>query len=77
MYASTESHYSVFKAARMYRVQCVKVDALLSGEMSCEDFKSKLMQNPGRPAIVNVNIGRYLICWLLLYLPLQSRTHHP
>ncbi|CAO2181638.1 unnamed protein product [Urochloa humidicola] len=57
IYASTESHYSVFKAARMYRVKCVKVDALLSGEINCADFKSKLLQNPDSPAIVNVNIG--------------------
>ncbi|CAO1943167.1 unnamed protein product [Urochloa humidicola] len=57
IYASTESHYSVFKAARMYRVKCVKVDALLSGEINCADFKSKLLHNPGSPAIVNVNIG--------------------
>ncbi|TVU36984.1 hypothetical protein EJB05_18946, partial [Eragrostis curvula] len=57
MYASGESHYSVFKAARMYRVKCVKIDTLISGEMNCADFKSKLTQNTGSPAIVNVNIG--------------------
>uniref|UniRef100_N1R2Y0 Histidine decarboxylase n=1 Tax=Aegilops tauschii TaxID=37682 RepID=N1R2Y0_AEGTA len=57
IYASCESHYSVFKAARMYRVECVEIDTLVSGEMNCADFKSKLSQNPGRPAIVNVNIG--------------------
>lgn len=57
MYASHESHYSVFKAARMYRVECVKIDTLVSGEMDCADFKSKLLMNPGCPAIVNVNIG--------------------
>ncbi|KAL6853367.1 hypothetical protein ACP4OV_019396 [Aristida adscensionis] len=57
IYASCESHYSVFKAARMYRVKCVKIDSLVSGEMNCADFKSKLLQNTGSPAIVNVNIG--------------------
>ena len=57
IYASTESHYSVFKAARMYRVKCVKVDSLVSGEINCADFESKLLHNPGSPAIVNVNIG--------------------
>ena len=57
IYASTESHYSVFKAARMYRVKCVKVDSLVSGEINCADFESKLLLNPGSPAIVNVNIG--------------------
>ncbi|XP_073352127.1 serine decarboxylase 1-like [Aegilops tauschii subsp. strangulata] len=57
IYASCDSHYSVFKAARMYRVECVKIDTLVSGEMNCADFKSKLLMNAGRPAIVNVNIG--------------------
>ncbi|KAM0870546.1 hypothetical protein ACQ4PT_039943 [Festuca glaucescens] len=57
IYASRESHYSVFKAARMYRVECVKINTLVSGEINCVDFKSKLLQNTGKPAIVNVNIG--------------------
>ncbi|KAM0915239.1 hypothetical protein ACQ4PT_010972 [Festuca glaucescens] len=57
IYASRESHYSVFKAARMYRVECVKIDTLISGEMNYADFKSKLLQNTRKPAIVNVNIG--------------------
>ncbi|XBI68903.1 hypothetical protein VPH35_048048 [Triticum aestivum] len=57
IYASCESHYSVFKAGRMYRVECVKIDALVTGEMNCADFRAKLLENLGRPAIVNVNIG--------------------
>jgi histidine decarboxylase len=57
MYASADSHYSVFRAARMYRVRCVKVGTLVSGEMDCDDFEAKLLRNTGSPAIVNVNIG--------------------
>ncbi|XP_057748582.1 serine decarboxylase 1-like [Arachis stenosperma] len=57
LYASQESHYSVFKAARMYRMDCVKVNTLSSGEIDCHDFKSKLLSNKDKPAIVNVNIG--------------------
>jgi histidine decarboxylase len=60
IYASRESHYSIFKAARMYRVECVQIGTLVSGEMNCVDFKSKLLQNLGKPAIVNVNIGTIL-----------------
>nr|AGT16577.1 histidine decarboxylase-like protein [Saccharum hybrid cultivar R570] len=30
MYASADSHYSVFRVARMYRVRCVKVGTLVS-----------------------------------------------
>lgn len=57
LYASRESHYSVFKAARMYRMECEKVDTLISGEIDCDDFRQKLMSNKDKPAILNVNIG--------------------
>ncbi|KAJ8478526.1 hypothetical protein OPV22_022253 [Ensete ventricosum] len=57
LYASKESHYSVFKAARMYRMQCVKVDTLTSGEIDCIDFRAKLLDHKDKPAILNVNIG--------------------
>lgn len=57
LYASRESHYSVFKAARMYRMECIKVDTLISGEIDCTDFKVQLLANKDKPAIINVNIG--------------------
>ncbi|KNA21407.1 hypothetical protein SOVF_043420 [Spinacia oleracea] len=57
LYASKESHYSIFKAARMYRMDCVKIDTLSSGEVDCADFRTKLLQNKDKPAIINVNIG--------------------
>ncbi|KAK6115081.1 hypothetical protein DH2020_007350 [Rehmannia glutinosa] len=57
LYASKESHYSVFKAARMYRMECEKVATLVTGEIDCKDFKEKLLLNKDKPAIINVNIG--------------------
>ncbi|XP_026452339.1 serine decarboxylase 1-like [Papaver somniferum] len=57
LYASQDSHYSVFKSARMYRMECVKVDTLTNGVIDCADFKAKLLQNNDKPAIINVNIG--------------------
>ena len=57
LYSSVETHYSVFKAARMYRMDAVEVDTLESGEMDYGHFRAKLMENQDRPAIVNVNIG--------------------
>ncbi|KAJ7535894.1 hypothetical protein O6H91_12G050000 [Diphasiastrum complanatum] len=57
LYASKESHYSVFKAARMYRMEVIKVDTLTSGEIDCTDFKNRLVQHKDNPAIINVNIG--------------------
>lgn len=44
----------------MYRVECVKVDTLVSGEIDCEDFKDKLIGHKDKPAIINVNIGNAL-----------------
>ena len=63
LYASEESHYSVFKIARMCRVQCVKVATLRSGEIDCSDLKASLLAHKDKPAIINLNIG------LSLHLP--------
>lgn len=60
LYASHESHYSVFKAARMYRMDRVKVATLITGEIDCADLKKKLEANKDKPAIINVNIGASL-----------------
>lgn len=57
LYSSRESHYSIFKAARMYRMDAVKIDTLETGEIDYDDLYRCLEQNSHRPAIVNVNIG--------------------
>ena len=33
-----------------------EVETLVSGEIDCEDFKSKLLCHMDKPAIINVNI---------------------
>ncbi|KAL5697815.1 histidine decarboxylase [Ranunculus cassubicifolius] len=63
LYASRDSHYSIFKAARMYRMDCEKVGTLISGEIDCVDFKSKLELHKDKPVIINVNIER--MGWLM------------
>nr|GMD21795.1 histidine decarboxylase-like [Ipomoea batatas] len=57
LYASKESHYSVFKAARMYRMEVEGINTMINGEMDYDDFRSKLLLNKGKPAIINVTIG--------------------
>jgi histidine decarboxylase len=57
LYASCESHYSVFKAARMYRMDAVKVPTLPTGEIDYQVLEAELKKNATRPAILNVNIG--------------------
>lgn len=56
LYTSQESHYSIFKIARMYRMQCVKVKTLVSGEIDCVDLKALLLAHQDKPAIINLNI---------------------
>ncbi|CAH9074492.1 unnamed protein product [Cuscuta europaea] len=57
LYASKESHYSVFKAAKMYRMEFEGINTMVNGEMDYADLKSKLLQNKGKPAIINATIG--------------------
>lgn len=60
LYASEDSHYSVFKAARMYRMPCERVRSNPDGTIDIVDLAKRLQKNGGKPAIVNVNIGTTL-----------------
>ena len=57
LYASKETHYSVFKAGKMYRMQTEAVDTLPTGEIDYEHLRNRLRANNDKPAIINVNIG--------------------
>ncbi|KAJ1425006.1 Pyridoxal-phosphate binding site [Sesbania bispinosa] len=57
LYASENSHYSIFKIARMYRMQCVKVGTLVSGEIDYAELHASLLAHKDKPAIINLNIG--------------------
>ncbi|KAK7391271.1 hypothetical protein VNO78_19685 [Psophocarpus tetragonolobus] len=57
LYTSQDSHYSIFKIAQMYRMQCVTVGTLVSGEIDCVDLKALLVGHRDKPAIINLNIG--------------------
>lgn len=57
LYTSLDTHYSVFKAARMYRMDIRKVKSQPSGEIDYNDLEYNLRVNQGRPAIININIG--------------------
>jgi len=57
LYASKETHYSVFKAGKMYRMPTEAVNTLPTGEIDYEHFRMRLRANQDKPAIVNVNIG--------------------
>lgn len=55
LYASEDAHYSIFKIARILRMEICKIQSLENGEMDYRDFDAKL--NPNLPAIVVVNLG--------------------
>ncbi|QCE08113.1 serine decarboxylase 1-like [Vigna unguiculata] len=57
LYTSQDSHYSIFKIAIMYRMKCVKVRTLISGEIDCADLKAQVLAHKEKPAIINLNIG--------------------
>jgi histidine decarboxylase len=57
LYSSRESHYSIFKAARYYRMEAEPIDALASGEIDYAQLEQRLAANRDRPAIINVNVG--------------------
>ena len=58
LYYSKDSHYSVAKASRLFRIEDRVIDSQENGEMDYDDFARKL--DPTRPAIINANIGTTL-----------------
>lgn len=57
LYTSNETHYSIFKAAKYYRMDLRAVPTLPMGEINYDLLESELDKNRDKPAIINVNIG--------------------
>mmetsp|Transcript_6329 Transcript_6329/g.18042 ORF Transcript_6329/g.18042 Transcript_6329/m.18042 type:complete len:566 (+) Transcript_6329:252-1949(+) len=57
LYTSNETHYSVFKAARYYRMDLRSIPTLPMGEINYDLLEQELAANRDKPAIINVNIG--------------------
>lgn len=55
--ASAESHYSVFKAAHLYRMNSDVVKTQPSGEMNYDDLEVVLRKNCDAGVVLSVNIG--------------------
>ncbi|XP_056691594.1 serine decarboxylase isoform X2 [Spinacia oleracea] len=41
----------------MYRMKCIQIETLVSGEIDCVNLKANLLQNKDKPAIMNITIG--------------------
>jgi histidine decarboxylase len=57
LYTSQETHYSVFKACRYYRMDCESIPTLPMGEIDYDILADRISKNLDRPVILNVNIG--------------------
>lgn len=59
LYCSRETHYSVPKAANMYRMDSVQIDTVETGAIDLDHLRTCLQdgKKQNRPAIINVNVG--------------------
>jgi len=57
LYSSCESHYSIFKAARYYRMDAKSIPTIHTGEIDYDSLELEISRNLDRPVIINVNIG--------------------
>ena len=57
LYSSTESHYSIFKAARYYRMEAEPISTLATGEIDYAELQKAIEKNIDKPVIMNVNVG--------------------
>ncbi|MEH1864538.1 MAG: histidine decarboxylase [Nostoc sp.] len=57
LYSSQDSHYSIPKAAKLFRIQHNVVNSQINGEMNYDHFEQLLSKNRSYPAIINLNIG--------------------
>ena len=57
LYSSQDSHYSILKAAKLFRIQHNVVNSQINGEMNYDHFEQLLSENRSYPAIINLNIG--------------------
>ncbi|MCC5656415.1 histidine decarboxylase [Nostoc sp. XA010] len=57
LYSSQDSHYSIPKAAKLFRIQHNVVNSQINGEMDYDHFEQLLSENRSYPAIINLNIG--------------------
>lgn len=57
LYCSRDTHYSVPKAAAMYRIDLELIDSDENGEMIYSDLEKKISKHLDRPALINVNVG--------------------
>jgi histidine decarboxylase len=57
LYLSEDSHYSVTKAARLFKIGHIVIRSQENGEIDYNHLEEMLEKNRSHPAIINLNIG--------------------
>ena len=57
LYASEESHYSIFKSAKFYRMEAVTIKTSWDGCIRLDHLRNEISKRQSKPIIINVNIG--------------------
>jgi len=57
LYSSSESHYSIFKAAHFYRMEAKSIPTSYDGCMRLDLLRNEILKNKDKPVIINANIG--------------------
>ncbi len=60
LYSSKDTHYSIAKASRLFRIPHVIIESQDNGELNYEHLELSLRQNRHQPAIININLGTTL-----------------
>lgn len=54
---TNDSHYSIFKIAKLLCLNIIRIKSQENGEMDYQDFDAKVKENADKYIIVNINIG--------------------
>jgi histidine decarboxylase len=60
LYSSQDTHYSVSKAAQLFRIEHLIIDSQPNGELDYDHLETQLRSHRHRPAILNLNLGTTL-----------------
>jgi len=61
-YTSEDSHYSIFKIARILKLNLCLIKSYENGEINYEDFEEQLLLNLNKDVLINLNLGTTIKC---------------
>lgn len=61
-YTSEDSHYSIFKIARILKLNLCLIKSQENGEIDYNDFEEQLLLNLNKDVLINLNLGTTIKC---------------